>query len=167
MTNFARVFDVAADDSFTQLVTFAAKLMTGGGPGAFLQRVETVRAGRSRLAQSSAETAAVNFQYEPTMAGAAHLLSELSGQQGNRVYRPDALRCCIAAMQSSVEMGVTFHAASLLMRERNRYVGRPLGGRSVGSTLLLKGLEADVAVILYPETFDANNLYVAMTRAAH
>lgn len=52
------------------------------------------------------------------------------------------------------------------MRERNRHLGRPLSRRSVGSTLLLKGLEADVAVILHPELMTAQNLYVALTRGA-
>jgi DNA helicase-2/ATP-dependent DNA helicase PcrA len=36
----------------------------------------------------------------------------------------------------------------------------------VGSTLLLKGLEADVAVILNSELMDRQHLYVAMTRGA-
>jgi len=35
--------------------------------------------------------------------------------------------------------------------------------RAVGSTLLLKGLEAEVAVILNPGIMNARNLYVAMT----
>ena len=38
--------------------------------------------------------------------------------------------------------------------------------RAIGSTLLLKGLEADVVVILHPEMMDAPNLYVALTLGA-
>jgi len=56
--------------------------------------------------------------------------------------------------------------AALQVRERNRLLGRPLSRRAVGSTLLLKGLEADIAVILNPSQMDSNNLYVAMTRGA-
>lgn len=56
--------------------------------------------------------------------------------------------------------------AALQVRERNRLLGRPLSRRAVGSTLLLKGLEADIAVILNPGQMNANNLYVAMTRGA-
>lgn len=52
------------------------------------------------------------------------------------------------------------------MRERNHHLGRPLGRRAVGSTLLLKGLEADVAVILEPERMTEQHLYVALTRGA-
>jgi DNA helicase-2/ATP-dependent DNA helicase PcrA len=52
------------------------------------------------------------------------------------------------------------------MREQNRLLGRPLPKRAVGSTLLLKGLEAEVAVILNADALDSRNLYVAMTRGS-
>ena len=42
----------------------------------------------------------------------------------------------------------------------------PLHNTHVGSTLLLKGLEAEVAVILHADELDALNLYVAMTRGS-
>jgi DNA helicase-2/ATP-dependent DNA helicase PcrA len=38
--------------------------------------------------------------------------------------------------------------------------------RAVGSTLLLKGLEAEVAVVLDAGSLEARNLYVAMTRGS-
>ena len=56
--------------------------------------------------------------------------------------------------------------AAVQERERSRLIGRPLAKRTVGSTLLLKGLEADVAVILDPAEMDRRHLYVAMTRGA-
>jgi DNA helicase-2/ATP-dependent DNA helicase PcrA len=59
---------------------------------------------------------------------------------------------------------LTFAEAAIRIREQNRILGRPLPKRAVGSTLLLKGLEADVAVVLNAEKLDAKNLYVAMTR---
>jgi hypothetical protein len=45
-------------------------------------------------------------------------------------------------------------------------MGRALPGRAVGSTLLMKGLEAEVTVILNAEAMNARHLYVAMTRGA-
>lgn len=60
----------------------------------------------------------------------------------------------------------TLHQAVLIERERYRHLGRPLARRSVGSTLLVKGLEADMAVVLFSETMGAQDLYVAMTRGA-
>ena len=62
--------------------------------------------------------------------------------------------------------GINPAAAAAAVRERSRLVGRPLAKRTVGSTLLLKGLEADVAVILNPAVMDHRHLYVAMTRGA-
>jgi hypothetical protein len=62
--------------------------------------------------------------------------------------------------------GLSFHEAAIRMREQNRLIGRPLPRRAVGSTLLLKGLEAEVAVILNPAVMNARNLYVAMTRGS-
>lgn len=69
-------------------------------------------------------------------------------------------------MRAAVAGRITLLDAVLQARERNRHLGRPLSRRAVGSTLLLKGLEADVAIILHPEMMDASNLYVALTRGA-
>ena len=52
------------------------------------------------------------------------------------------------------------------MREENRLLGRPLPKRAVGSALLLKGLEAEVAVVLNTKNMNVQNLYVAMTRGS-
>jgi DNA helicase-2/ATP-dependent DNA helicase PcrA len=78
------------------------------------------------------------------------------------------LRTCLKALQSCEGAGGNaFHEAALAAREQNRLVGRPLPRRAVGSTLLLKGLEADVSVVLDASLLNAKNLYVAMTRGAH
>lgn len=76
------------------------------------------------------------------------------------------LRCCQAAMQAASRGTCTFYAAALQARERQRHMCRPVARRAVGSTLLLKGLEADVAVILEPQAMTAQHLYVALTRGA-
>ena len=55
---------------------------------------------------------------------------------------------------------------AICIREQNRLLGRPLPSRAVGSTLLLKGLEAEVAVIFDAGVLNAKNLYVAMTRGS-
>jgi DNA helicase-2/ATP-dependent DNA helicase PcrA len=46
-----------------------------------------------------------------------------------------------------------------------RHTGRPTSHRKlIGTTLVVKGLEYDHAVILGADALDANNLYVAMAR---
>ncbi|MBB2777197.1 UNVERIFIED_ORG: DNA helicase IV [Comamonas terrigena] len=69
-------------------------------------------------------------------------------------------------MQVAARGTCTLHAAALQARERQRHMSRPVSRRSVGSTLLLKGLEADVAVVLEPQAMTATHLYVALTRGA-
>lgn len=59
-----------------------------------------------------------------------------------------------------------FYDLAVRSREQARVLGRSVPKRAVGSTLLLKGLEADVAVVIDADQMDARNLYVAMTRGA-
>lgn len=56
--------------------------------------------------------------------------------------------------------------AAVSVREQHRAVGRQMPRRAVGSTLLLKGLEADHAVILDADEMNARHLYVALSRAS-
>jgi DNA helicase-2/ATP-dependent DNA helicase PcrA len=61
---------------------------------------------------------------------------------------------------------MSFHDAAIRIREQGRVLGRALPRRAVGSTLLLKGLESEIAVILDADSLNARNLYVAMTRGS-
>lgn len=78
------------------------------------------------------------------------------------------MRACRNALQlaSESEGNGTFHEATLHPIEQYRHAGRSLARRAVRSTLLLNGLEADVAIVLNPETMDAKPLYIALTRGA-
>lgn len=166
LVGFARRFNINAPNALDQLVKFAAEVITQVGAANLLARVETIRQGRARVPPTATEIAAVAFASAPTLEGALRLLQELEGQAHARVFRPDVLHCLKSALQAAASNGGPLLNAVLQARERNRHVGRPVSRRAVGSTLLLKGLEADVAVILYPEMMDARNLYVALTRGA-
>lgn len=110
---------------------------------------------------------AVSFVRDPSHRRAVDVLVELGKQAGVSAHRPAVLRACIRALQLCEGTdGLSFHDAAVRMREQNRLVGRPLPQRAVGSTLLLKGLEAEVAVILNAGVLDARNLYVALTRGS-
>ena len=57
--------------------------------------------------------------------------------------------------------------AAEVIREQRRHQGdRRIPTRAIGSTLLLKGLEADHALILDAGAMNAHNLYVALSRGA-
>jgi DNA helicase IV len=50
-------------------------------------------------------------------------------------------------------------------QNRIRHAGRKIGRRSIGSTLLVKGLEFDHAVIIHASNMTRKDWYVALTRA--
>nr|WP_249721380.1 UvrD-helicase domain-containing protein [Pseudomonas syringae] len=166
LVNFARQFDLQGINPLAHLAEFASNVMTGVGASNLRTRVESLRGGRARTAPTSAEAEAVAFVAEPTLERAHRLLNALAEQPGSRVFRPEILHCCRSAMQAVAGGASDFLTAAIQARERNRHLGRPIARRSVGSTLLLKGLEADVSVILHPELMTAQNLYVALTRGA-
>lgn len=112
------------------------------------------------------ESAALAFLAGPSHDAAVDVLLEISRDAGVRVYRPAVLRACFKALQEcEARPGLSFYDATVRVREESRLMGRALPRRAVGSTLLMKGLEADVAIILNAEAMNARHLYV-MTRGA-
>ena len=166
LTNFARRFDLNSATALQDLVLFSADMMTGVGATALLSRVASLRANRARNPPTIPEAAAVAFEGDRTWKRALELINALAGHADTRVYRPELLQCCRFAMESALGGEKKFPVAAQHARERNRHLRSPMARRAVGSTLLLKGLEADVAVILEPENMTAQHLYVALTRGA-
>ncbi len=78
----------------------------------------------------------------------------------------DVTQRVLKALRGASAGNVPLSEVARRVREENRLLGRPLPKRAVGSTLLLKGLEAEVAVVLNTEGMSAQHLYVAMTRGS-
>lgn len=164
---FGERFDLKSPQVLQHVVNFAGSVMINVGAASLLERVATLRAGRERKSASEVEQAALAFARQPTYGGAADLLVEIGKVGGVRAHRPPILRGALKMLAScGGPEGLTPADAAVRVREQTRLIGRPLAKRTVGSTLLLKGLEADVAVILEPSTMDRNHLYVAITRGA-
>lgn len=169
LVSFARTFDLAAPDALERLADFSQSVITNVSAPDFLRRrVQSLMRGTARNPATDTEKTALEFVQSPSYRAAVHLLVEISQEAGVRTHRPAVLRACIKALKLCESTdGLSFHDATLRMREQHRLLGRPLPRRAVGSTLLLKGLEADVAVILNADALDMRNLYVAMTRGSH
>lgn len=150
LVSFSRNFDPGAEGALDLLVRFTASLMTGIGLAALLPRIQSILNGRNRTEPSPLEHATVTYGQAPSLGSAAELLERYSRLPETHLYRPEMLRCCIAALRMAMSGTHTFHQAVLQIRDKARCSGRPLNRRAVGSTLLLKGLEADVAVLLEP-----------------
>ena len=164
---FAAELDLGNPKALQRIAEFAQDLMTNVGAADLVRRVGSIVRGTARTEPSAAELAAVAFEQERTYRKVADLLVEINKQPGVRVFRPAVLHACLRALEMCASTaGLSFYEAAVRMREQSRLAGRQLPRRAVGSTLLLKGLEAEVAVILNGDQLDAKNLYVAMTRGS-
>ncbi len=141
--------------------------MANLGGSDYLARVTAHLTGTAAAPPTAAEAAGLRFLDAATHEAARAVLAELNQQAGVRVHRPTLLRCCMKALEACPsDDHASFVATAVRMREENRVLGRPLPTRAVGSTLLLKGLEAEVAVILDATVMNPAHLYVAMTRGS-
>ena len=163
---FADGFDPTRADALARICRFADDVMTGADAAALPARATTL-AGRPEAPPTEAEAAALVFLRAPSHRRAVDVLVALDKQGGVRAHRQTVLACCIKALNAcDGSVPGSFAEAAIRAREENRMVGRALPARAVGSTLLLKGLEAEVAVILDADGMNAAHLYVAMTRGS-
>lgn len=162
---FAATFDPHAQSSLDEAVHYFGNLLSGLSPENLIARTRSLDAGRAKTEASRIEEIALAYLRAPSHRSAAEMLDAFYDTADVFAFRPDIMRLCSKALRA-VNETVTFHAAAMRERERFRHLPRTMRPRSVGSTLLLKGLEADVAVILEPEKMNAKNLYVAMTRGS-
>lgn len=163
---FAESIDFASPNALQRVLRFASAVMTDVDPDGVLARLRTLQGGSARRQPSPAEVSAIRFQQTPNPRTLAELLEALNRRSGTRVFRPIVLRACFQALQRCGTSALLFAEAARQVREEYRAGGRVIASRAVGSTLLLKGLEADVAVVLDASTMDARHLYVAMTRGS-
>ena len=169
--DFAREVDLVAPGNLEAALDFAFTVMTGIDRASIAARVATISAARHRTPPEAHELAAIRYRKRRDAASLIALFDALEATQGTRTFRPEILRTCIKALRSSGP-DVSFLEVVKRIREQQRVHGRLLPTKSVGSPLLLKGLEGVVAVILDASNFDRNpekirkNLYVAITRGS-
>lgn len=163
---FGKSFVPGKADSLSVLVNFAAEIMANLGVAELNRRLESLTKGTARKEATTVECAALAYLATPSFDTALEVLRAFENAPEVRVYRPEILQVCKSAMQTAAYGECTFYESVVQARERNRHLGRTTTRRAVGSTLLLKGLEADVVVVLNPTAMDAQHLYVALTRGA-
>lgn len=168
LTAFAGNLHLSHADALDVVVAFAETIMTNVGAEDYIQRIYNLRRGAADRAPSGSEKAGLDFLSAPTYAGVANVLVEIGKTPGISNFRPGIFRACLKALQLCSASGdrTHFYDAAVEIREQSRIVSRSISGRAVGSTLLLKGLEAEVAVILDADELDPKHLYVSMTRGS-
>lgn len=83
------------------------------------------------------------------------------------MFRRELFDEMVRGLQTSMANGSgSLQDVLWVVRNKTRFTGRQLGRCVVGSTLLIKGLEFDHAIILDADGMDAKDLYVALTRGS-
>lgn len=94
-------------------------------------------------------------------------LDALGNVKGAVVYRRELLHEMQRAVRACADgEAPSMSEAAWIVRSRTRRAGRRLSRCVVGTTLLVKGLEFEHAVVLDADSYDTKNLYVALTRGS-
>lgn len=91
------------------------------------------------------------------------IVPELIGKKSK--FR-DIYASLLYAIKKSAENFSSVYDEMVAQRNMARRLGRKLFGKSIGTTLLTKGLECDTVVLLEEDPFDYKNQYVALTRGS-
>lgn len=151
-----------------QLVAFAKDCMTGVGGtlSAGTQRGEEVTIKPNTRGREIARTAN-GFLAEPSSRAMAELLRRIEHAEDVSVVRRDLYNRMRGVLRKhGLDSTTSLLDAAAKYQSEFRYKGRPAGRRLIGTTLLVKGLEFDHAIVLDAASLGTKELYVAFTRGA-
>jgi len=105
---------------------------------------------------------------DPTCGTIAGLLTALKSVDEVKIIRADLFNRVMGIFRKrALYPHITLDEAAEKYQAEFRYRGRPVGRRKlIGTTLLVKGLEFDHAVVLDAQSLSRKELYVAITRGA-
>jgi hypothetical protein len=152
-----------------EVVAFAEKCMTATTSN---MPAATLRGEQASIRQSTrnkkAAEAANAYLSTPSSGNLAHFLSAIKSIDGVKVTRADLFNRTMGVLRkNALQPHLTFMQAAEEYQAEFRYKGRPVGHRRlIGTTLLVKGLEFDHAIVLDAACLSKKELYVALTRGA-
>ncbi|SDO40428.1 DNA helicase-2 / ATP-dependent DNA helicase PcrA [Sulfitobacter litoralis] len=167
---FRRLNDAASNSSrLREIIAFARKCMThvnANLPAATIRGEEVI----IRATTRNPEVAKIANEYlgNPSSASLAVLLKEIKSLDQTKVTRADLLNRVLGVLQKhSMHPELSRDEAAEKYQREFRFKGRPVSHlRQIGTTLLVKGLEYDHAIVLDATTLSRKELYVALTRGA-
>jgi DNA helicase-2/ATP-dependent DNA helicase PcrA len=171
-TLYAAAKKFEKEEDFKQLtatMSFIGDCMIGSGETPFLSAVEARRKGsRKGTAQfGSLVDLGLALVDNPTPANRLALLDGFHGRDGSYCFRREMFYAMRAALLICVSRpSCTLADAIWEVQSRARHAGRIVAKRCVGSTLLVKGLEFDHAVVVHTPNMKRKDWYVGLTRAS-
>ena len=165
LIKFCKSFEVNGENALVQLLEFAKEMMTHVNLKNIIDRLDCLQRKTEKKAPDDFEIASLTFKERPNYLNVLNLLVALKKRPKVRVFRPTLFNGLIKTLREA-SAGLSLKNAAQRVRNQNRMFSHFLPNFALGSTLLFKGLEAEVVVILNPEKMTAKNLYVALTRGA-
>lgn len=161
-------FDIQGDstESLKSILKIASETMTNTNIRELEKRINSIENKRNRNPPNRLEVLCMRFKEQPNFHLMKLILEEFKNTTGIRVIRPTTYLCLIRAIQRSEDNQCSLYDSAILEREKLRHQEKYIPPVAIGSTLLLKGLEADVSVVTNYNDLDLNNLYVALTRGS-
>lgn len=164
----SEIDNLSGMDLAGRILNSVSTMMTGVGQSGLINRLPIILARRNKKPATTIELAVKGVIEIGDQSSIANLLSCLELSTETRVFRGGAF----SALKNTVSLSMsdptkTMRQAAETIREQRRHQGdRRISTRAIGSTLLLKGLEADHALILDAGRMNAHHLYVALSRGA-
>ena len=156
-------------DRLREVVDFAKRCMTAVEQNipAGTVRGEHVNI-RANTRSPDAARSANAYLAEPCSNAMAAFLQELKDTVGIKVVRVDLFNRALGVLRKHVlHPNLSLAEAAEKYHGEFRFKGRPVGRRRlIGTTLLVKGLEFDHAIVLDATSLSRRELYVALTRGA-
>lgn len=169
LVNFSGQLDTETGEQLLNSIveTFGA-LASGMGASTWLPRLRSILAGTNRNAANPTEAALIAFVHTKSASDLLSFMRIIEEDQSIRVYRRAAFRALYNAVNNvNYSVSMSFKQAMERSRENLRQRGDTrVPNIAIGSTLLLKGLEADHCVIIDTSNMNSQNLYVALSRGA-
>jgi hypothetical protein len=154
-----------------QCIAFLKTVMTNVSGDNLQARVQTIMDGRNRTPPTPQESGAIMLSNNGGHREAMSFLQFMEADPNRRVYRWSAYKLMLEAFDLAASSSVELNEAAAQLREQRRHSGRSIPNKAVGSTLLLKGLEADHTLLLDADNpgrsrMTKEHLYVALSRGA-
>jgi hypothetical protein len=100
--------------------------------------------------------------------GCLELIESFTRRTTTYVFRREMLSAMLSALKMTAAGEISDLADAIWhVQNRIRHAGRHIAYRSVGSTLLVKGLEFANVVVVHSPNMNRKDWYVALTRATH
>lgn len=167
----AHSFDVETGiDLVKEVLEITSAMISNIEKATTLKRIKSILNGRNRTPASPTEQALCNLALDASKINILQALQAIPQKPNAQVYRKNAFEALVETASLAVSASNrTFSESASIVRERIRHQGDSrIPSRAIGSTLLLKGLEADHCMILDAQSrgINAQNFYVALSRGA-